>query len=141
MYTIDWIGDEGVDRTQQEIDIEFLTHSFKDKTGQVHFAVHAPAEGLKSFDTRPDIALDFNPSDDFHVWGFEITPEKIEWFIDDKVLLSYKYSEHEVAITRKYQLKFNVWTNTPWIKGPPSKDVKTLYQIDWVKFYPYKTNK
>ncbi len=136
MYTIDWDNTvTGGDGTKQEIDIEFLTYSFADNSGEVHFAVHA--EGLTSMDTNPDIPLDFNPSDDFHVWGFDITPEQIEWFVDDRVLLTYRYSENDITIDAPYQLKFNVWSDTDWINGPPEADVECLYLIDWVRFTPY----
>jgi beta-glucanase (GH16 family) len=133
MYTIDW-GATG-DGTKQEIDIEFLTYTFQGSTGKVHFAVHA--EGLTSFNTNPDIDLDFNPSDDFHVWGFEITPERIRWFVDDSTLLTYNYSEHPVKINSPYQLKYNVWSAVNWINGPPTPDTPCIYLIDWIRFYPY----
>ena len=140
MYTIDWIGDDGEAQTQQEIDIEFLTYTFTDTAGKVHFAVHA--NDASSFQTNPDIPLDFDPSEDFHVWGFEITPEKIEWFVDDQILLTYTYRAPYPFITKYYQLKFNAWSAETgsagyWIKGPPPPDVPCVYQIDWIKFYPY----
>ncbi len=137
-YTIDWDNTadntSGSDGTKEEIDIEFLTYTFDNNEGEVHFAVHA--EGLTSFNTNPDIALDFNPSDDFHVWGFDIQPDYIEWFVDDRVLLRYNYSEHDVSITSPYQLKLNVWSAVNWINGPPTPDVESIYQIDWIRFTP-----
>ena len=136
MYTIDWDNTAtGSAGTRQEIDIEFLTHSFADDSGEVHFAVHAT--GLPSWDTNPDIPLDFNPSDDFHVWGFDITPEHIQWFVDDQVLLTYEYSENDITINAPYLLKFNFWSAVNWINGPPEPDVECLYLIDWVRFTPY----
>jgi beta-glucanase (GH16 family) len=132
MYTIDWDDGNG---TKQEIDIEFLTYTFTDNSGEVHFAVHA--DGFDSFNTNPDIELDFNPSEDFHVWGFEITPDYLEWFVDDEVLLTYTYSENDIAIDSEYQLKFNFWTREQWINGPPEENVECIYLIDWIRFYPY----
>jgi|SRR5690554_952910 len=131
-YTIDWRGGSG---SRQEIDIEFLTYSFGENTGEVHFAVHAA--GLKSFNTNPDIKLDFNPADDFHVWGFDIISDKIEWFVDDEVLFTYLYNEHEIKIDTPYQLKLNAWTQNDWINGPPRSGVQTEYLIDWIRFTPY----
>ena len=131
MYTIDW--DEG-NGTKQEIDIEFLTYTFNDNSGKVHFAVHA--EGLESYNTNPDIELDFNPSEDFHIWGFEITREHIQWFVDDEVLLTYEYSKHDITIDSEYQLKFNFWSSEHWINGPPEENTECIYQIDWIRFYP-----
>jgi len=139
-YTIDWndTADDSADDngTKQEIDIEFLTNSFGVNSGQVHFAVHE--SGRTSFDTNPDIDLGFNPSDDFHLWGFEITPEHIQWFVDDTVLLTYTYSQGDIAINAPYQLKLNVWSqNGEWIGGPPMADTPCVYQIDWIRFIPY----
>ncbi len=136
MYTIDWDDGNG---TKQEIDIEFLTKSFMTDSGEVHYAVHA--EGLQSFNTNPDVMLDFNPSDDFHVWGFEITPEHIQWFVDAQTLLTYTYSENDISIDSSYQLKFNFWSEPGgWVGGPPTADVECIYLIDWIKFYPYIGN-
>ncbi len=108
-YTIDWddtsTTDKTDDGTKQEIDIEFLTFAFGDGKGKVHFAVHA--SGLQSFNTNPDVDLNFDPSASFHVWGFEITPAHIKWFVDETTLLTYNYGEHDVAITAPYQLKLN----------------------------------
>ena len=138
-FTIDWDdrsdGTSTSDGTKQEIDIEFLTYSFGQDSGEVHFAVHA--EGLSSFNTNPDIQLDFDPSADFHTWGFEITPEYIRWFVDNRTLLTYYYSEHDISITDPYMLKLNVWSKENWINGPPQQDVECIYQIDWIKFTPY----
>ena len=140
MYTIDWdntsASSASDDGTKQEIDIEFLTFAFSQKSSKVHYAVHAA--GLNSFETNPDIEIDFDPSTDFHIWGFEITPEYIEWFVDGKVLLRYNYNENDVAITSPYQLKFNAWSGVHWVKGPPTADIETVFQIDWIKFTPKK---
>jgi beta-glucanase (GH16 family) len=139
MYTIDWddTADPGAsnDGTKQEIDIEFLTYTFGENSGRVHFAVHAA--GKESFQTNPDILLDFNPSDDFHVWGFEVTPQQIQFFVDDRILLTYTYSGNPVAITAPYMLKFNAWSQAHWVNGPPEADIETRYLIDWVKFTPW----
>jgi len=138
-YTIDWDNitttNAGDDGTKQEIDIEFLTFAFGNGKGKVHFAVHA--SGLESFNTNPDVDLNFDPSADFHIWGFEITPDHIEWFVDDIQLLTYKYNEHDVAITAPYQLKLNCWSSSSWINGPPASGIECLYLIDWIRFIPY----
>jgi beta-glucanase (GH16 family) len=137
-YTIDWDNTEDAsasnDGTKQEVDIEFLTKSFNGTTGEVHFAVHA--SGRKSFNLNPDIKLDFDPSGDFHVWGFDITPEYIEWFVDDKVLYKYVYSKNDITINAPYMLKLNVWSSENWVGGPPEANIECVYQIDWIKFTP-----
>lgn len=132
-YTIDWGGGSG---TKQEVDIEFLTYYFGEQTGEVHFAVHA--SGLNSWDTRPDIKLDFNPSDDFHIWGLEITPKYIEWSVDGESLHIYNYDEHDVKIDSSYMLKLNTRTQESWIRGPSEPGVVSTYLIDWIQFTPYE---
>ena len=134
-YTIDWGTGDG---TKQEIDIEFLTFAFGSGTGKVHYAVHA--EGLTSKETNPDIVLGFNPSDDFHIYGFEITPEHIQWLVDGVVFYTYTYSGNAITINAPYQLKLNVWSAVTWVQGPPIADTDCVYQIDWIKFYPYISN-
>ncbi len=136
-YTIDW-GDKG-SGTKQEIDIEFLTYEFQKGSGRVQYAVHAA--GLKSVGPEKGVALNFNPSEDFHVYGFEITPEKIDWFADDKILYTYNYSSGTIKINSPYTLKLNFWSQKNWIKGPPQADFDCVYQVDWIKFYPYKSSK
>jgi len=139
MYTIDWDNtadpSSSSDGTKQEIDIEFLTYSFSDSNGEVHLALHA--EGKPSSGTNPDIALDFNPSDDFHIWGFDVTSEYIEWFVDDLVLKRITYSENAIEINAPYNLKFNFWSAEHWINGPPVPDTECIYLIDWVRFTPH----
>ena len=138
-YTIDWDNKttpEPRDGTKQEIDIEFLTFAFEENKGKVHFAVHG--NGLESFNTNPDVDIDFNPSADFHIWGFEITPEQIEWFVDGKTLLVYKYKKNGIKINSPYVLKLNHWTQKDWILGPPEPGVVCTYLIDWIKFTPRK---
>lgn len=137
-YTIDWdnttdtsTNDNG---TKQEIDIEFLTYTFADSPG-VHFAVHE--SDRQSFETNPDIELEFDPSADFHIWAINITPEHIQWFVDDQLLCTYTYDGNPITINAPYQLKLNTWTSENWINGPPVAGTECIYQIDWIKFTPY----
>lgn len=142
MYTIDWdntaVAGDG-DGTKQEIDIEFLTFAFTGKDGKVHFALHEA--GSPSTETNPDVQLGFDPSADYHIWGIDISPQKIEWFVDKTVLKTIYYDENAVRIDAPYQLKLNFWTSENWINGPPSPDVKAVYLIDWVRFTPYVNTK
>ncbi len=135
MYTIDW-RDPDV-RTRQEIDIEFVTINISDDYSEVHFAVHG-AE-YDSWETQ--VELPFNPADDYHVWGFDITEERIQWFVDDIVLYEYYYDEQPGRIDAPYMLKFNFWSAKledggagNWIQGPPVANTEIYYHIDWVRF-------
>src|SRR5690554_4690112 len=133
-YTIDWGDGDG---THQEIDIEFLTKSFSDSAGEVHYAVHA--QGASSFNTNPDVALSFDPSADFDVYGFEITAERVRWTVDGAVVREYVYEAPGPSITAPYQLKLNTWSQMDgWIGGPPPADTVTTYLIDWIQFSAYE---
>ena len=92
--------------------------------------------GKTSFNTNPDIKLDFDPSAEYHVWGFEITPERITWFVDGRNLLTYTYKGNPISINAPYTLKLNTWSQSDWINGPPEPDTDCLYLIDWVRFTP-----
>jgi beta-glucanase (GH16 family) len=133
-FTIDWddhTTEAKNDGTKLEIDIEFVTANFGPGKGQVEFAVHHLGD-KKSFGKVVD--LDFNPSDDFHVWGFDILPDGITWHVDGKVLHEYKCPAGETIPDIRHELFMNSWTAQKWVKGPPKADAK--YYIDWVKFYP-----
>jgi beta-glucanase (GH16 family) len=136
MFTNDWDNEyteeSNSDGTHQEIDIEFLPYTFGENTGQVHIALHD--QNHVNY-LNEDINLDFNPSDGFHVWGFEILPDKVSWFVDEAELHTFYYNS-DYRINATYQFFFNAWTsNSNWVKGPPETDA--LFQVEWVKFYPY----
>lgn len=136
MFTMDWddmtTAETDGDGSHEEIDIEFLTYTFGAKSGSVHFAVHAPPLSNYFVD---DVALDFNPSDEFHEWGFDVLPDRIVWHVDGNELATFIYDD-TVTITGLYELFFNSWTKESWINGPPSENA--VYQIDWVRFYPFR---
>ena len=136
IFTKDWDdlktpGDEH-DGKKAEVDFEFVTHTFGGGKGEVHLALH-----LK--DHTPlwhlDIPLDFDPSQDFHEWGFDILPDRVVWHVDGKVVHTWLYTK-EYFVDPDYEFFFNSWTRVKWLKGPPAKDAD--YLIDWVKFYPYQ---
>ncbi|MDF3128421.1 family 16 glycosylhydrolase [Kiritimatiellaeota bacterium B1221] len=118
------------DGNKGEVDIELLSHTYGPDSGEVHLAIH-----LK--DHMPlwhlDIPLDFNPSDDFHEWGFDILPDRVIWHVDGKFLHEWKYTRN-FRIDPNYEFFFNAWTMEKWIQGPPASDAD--YKIDWIRFYP-----
>lgn len=136
IFTKDWddltTPEPDNDGRKAEVDIEFVTKTFGDGEGEVHLAVHL----LKH---RPlwhvDIPLDFNPSDDFYEWGFDILPDRCVWHVNGKVLYTWEYTE-EHRVDPGYEFFFNSWTRGKWIEGPPKEDA--VYEIDWVRFYPLK---
>lgn len=138
IFTKDWDdkktpGDAN-DGKKGEIDIEFVTHTFGAGRGEVHLAIHLQ---VKHPLWHVDIPLDFNPSDDFHEWGFDVLPDRVTWHVDGKILHTWFYTK-EYFIDPDYEFFFNSWTSKKWLKGPPAE--KAEYLIDWVKFYPLKEN-
>ena len=138
IFTKDWDNlktpEDQHDGGKAEVDFEFVTHTFGPGRGEVHLAIH-----LK--DHTPlwhlDYPLEFDPSADFHEWGFDILPDRVVWHVDGKVLHTWNYTK-EHRIDPEYEFFFNSWTRVKWLKGPPEKDGQ--YLVDWVKFYPLKTN-
>jgi len=136
MFIKDWDNrqtpEQNGDGTKAEIDFEFLSHSYGPGYGEVHIAVHfSDAKPLFAM----DIPLDFNPSDAFHEWGFDILPDRIVWHVDGKFLHEWIYTDTH-AMNENYEFFFNSWTKPTWILGPPAKDAH--YHIDWVRFYPLR---
>lgn len=115
-----------------EVDIEFLTYTFKKNSGNVHVAIHLKGRG-NYYSADPEV--DFNPSDDFREWGFDILPDRVDWHVDGKIFHTWYYTE-DAKIDENYEFFFNSWTMKKWIQGPPPE--KAEYYIDWVKFYPIK---
>ncbi|MFP4662329.1 MAG: family 16 glycosylhydrolase [Halanaerobiales bacterium] len=133
MYTIDW-RDESI-RTCQEIDIELVSTNIGDDYSEVHLALHG--KDFKSWST--DIELPFNPAADYHIWGFDITEDRVQWFVDDIILYEYFYDDKTGVIDAPYTLKFNFWSNAGhWIQGPPVENTEIYYNIDWVRFTSYE---
>jgi beta-glucanase (GH16 family) len=121
------------DGKKAEVDIEFVTHTFGPGRGEVHLAIHL---AVKHPLWHLDIPLDFNPSDDFHEWGFDILPDRVVWHVNGKILHTWKYTK-EYYVDPDYEFFFNSWTSKKWLKGPPQEPGE--YLIDWVKFYPLQT--
>jgi len=135
IFTKDWDDLETEvphDGRKAEVDIEFLTYTFRKDRGQVHLAIHL-------LNHRPlwhaDVDLDFNPSAAFNVWGFDILPDRVVWHVNGKIIHTWMYTD-EYYIDPDYEMMFNSWTRDIWIKGPPSENAD--YLIDWVKFHPYE---
>lgn len=137
MFTKDWDSlktSTPHDGLKAEVDIELLSKTYGPDSGEVHLAIH-----LKNHTPlwHLDIPLDFNPSDNYRLWGFDILPDRVIWHVDGKQLYEWEYTD-EHKIDPDYEFFFNSWTNKKWIAGPPQKNAE--YFIDWVKFYPYLGN-
>lgn len=134
MFTKDWEDHSTEvrhDGLKGEVDFEFLTHTFSPGRGQVHLAIHL-LEHTPLW--QADVELDFNPSEAYHVWGFDILPDRVVWHVEGRVIHTWMYTE-EHTIHTGYEMMFNSWTREAWIHGPPAEAGD--YHIDWVRFHPY----
>lgn len=136
MFLVDWDNTSTTasssDGSKQEVDIEFLTRTFRPGRGEVHLAMHAA--GRKSW--RRDLRLPFNPSEDFHVWGLDISPTAVEWFADGRSIARYEYVDGDITIDRPYILKILTRSQRKWIGGPPKAGIPSILEIDWIRFTP-----
>ncbi|WP_309386552.1 glycoside hydrolase family 16 protein [Cerasicoccus frondis] len=134
IFTKDWDDKSRPETNGQggmsEVDIEFLTSKHHEDRAEVHLAIHL--KGRNNFYAHYQ-EVDFNPSDDFHEWGFDILPDRVDWHVDGKIIHTWRYTE-DAWVDENYEFFFNSWTMKNWIEGPPSETA--TYEIDWVKFYP-----
>jgi len=134
MFTMDWddrkTPEANNDGSKTEVDIEFLTYTYSRKRGEVHLAVHLP--GQENVEVA-DVPLRFNPSTDFHEWGFDILPDRVIWHVDGEEIHKWKGSKSK-TLAPAYEMFFNSWTKPHWINGSPKEAAE--YWIDWIRFYP-----
>lgn len=133
MFTMDWddlttaVDHDGA---KGEVDMEFLTYTFGKDRGYVHLAIHM--KDRHDYFVK-DAPLRFNPSDDFHEWGFDILPDRVRWYVDGKMIEECVLKSKD-TLEPNYEFFINSWTRGTWINGPPQEDAH--YEIDWVKFFP-----
>lgn len=133
IFTKDWddlTTDTPHDGRKAEVDIEFLTYTFGRGKGEVHLAIHLLNHSPL---WHADVKIDFDPSESFNVWGFDILPDRVVWHVNGRVIHTWMYSD-ENYVDPDYEMLFNSWTRDVWIKGPPEQQAD--YHIDWVRFHP-----
>ena len=120
---------EGYDPGTIEVDVEFLTNEDwinSPDSGRVHFVLHPSNE-------QRIVDLPFNPTDDFHRYGFLWEPGKISYTVDGEIVAVNEDPASDIGNAKAY-IMMNAWTGNPgWGGGPPSQDATSHY--DFVKFY------
>lgn len=121
----------------EEIDIEFLTNeSWTTGSGTVHYTIHPNWEGNNTAVTQ---TLNFNPSEDFHRYGFLRTWDKISYTVDGAIVRTFTHPPCNNIAREKGYIMMNAWTGSAdWGGGPPAAEAASLY--DWVRFYPGATS-
>ncbi|ARN81304.1 small metal-binding protein SmbP [Methylocystis bryophila] len=113
----------------REWDVEFLTNEpwiSSANSGKVHLFIH-PAN------IEYIVELPFNPSHDFHRYGFLWTAQSIAFTVDGQIV--HRFSDSSLNTNAKGFIMMNTWTGkADWGGGPPTSDATSYY--DWVKFWP-----
>jgi len=108
--------------------VAFLTNEpwlDSESSGQVYFLITPPGEGLLQ-------TLPFNPSKDFHRYGFLWVPGKLSFTVDGAIVR--EFADPGLTTTNTGFIMADTWTGNPeWGGGPPTADATTVY--DWIKFY------
>jgi beta-glucanase (GH16 family) len=111
----------------REWDIEFLTNEHwitSENQGVVHLTLHPS-------NTTVALQLPFNPSKEFHRYGFLWKPGLLVFTIDGKPVQTF--SEADLFSTAGGFIMANAWTGNPdWGGGPPGKQAATAYE--WIKY-------
>ena len=82
--------------------------------------------------------VQFNPALDYHVYGFEWTPDYVAWFIDG-VEAVRQTGSHIGTLTHPQKIMMNVWipTQPNWV-GPWNEAVLPAFaSYDWVSYSSY----
>jgi len=141
---------------QCELDIEFLSanQGRTPGTGQVEMAVHdhtyVPGNRISLVKY---VNLAFDPSREFHVYGFDWQPGRVEFYVDDRpVALIRTGDQGRIVINGVPQyaplklpsasnlvsdaLRLSNWTDlAAWCGVAPS--VKTDFEVDWISYTPF----
>lgn len=120
----------------EEIDIEFLTNEgWGPGYGTVHYTVHPDWAANGTAKTQ---VLAFNPSEDFHLYGFLRTPDRISFTVDRVIVQTWSRPACNNIPFHSGYIMMNAWTGNPdWGGGPPANDAHSVY--DRVRFYPGAT--
>ena len=114
---------------ESEIDVEIL--SKEQDIHRVHFVTH-PNDGSDcGTEAHKCVDMDVDPSQDFHVYGWDLHPDKVLFFIDD---------EQVAEITVNVPLNpgsiiLSNWSGNEWTGPPPDQDSAML--VEWVEYVPF----
>ncbi|MBK8947042.1 MAG: family 16 glycosylhydrolase [Ignavibacteriae bacterium] len=82
--------------------------------------------------------VNFDPTEDFHTYGFEWTPDYVAWFIDDQEV--YRQSgSHISTLIYPQKIMMNIWNPIykDWVGEFKPEVLPVFAHYDWVKYYSY----
>ena len=82
--------------------------------------------------------VDFNPSIDYHVYGFEWTPDYVAWFIDS-VEVYRQTGNHVAMLTQAQKVMMNMWISSAagWVGTWNDAFLPAFAYYDWVSYASY----
>ena len=82
--------------------------------------------------------VNFDPTADYHTYGFEWTPEYVAWFIDDQEVYRQTGS-HVSTLIYPQKIMMNIWNPTykDWVGTFKPEILPAFAHYDWVKYYSY----
>ncbi len=114
---------------ESEIDVEIL--SKEQNLHRVHFVTHPSGEGECGTPAHKCVDMDVDPSADFHVYGFDLYPDKVLFFIDDVQVAEIT----ENVPANPGTVIISNWTGNEWSGPAPADDSFML--VEWVEYVPF----
>lgn len=120
----------------QEIDMEFLSAEFNDTSKPVNLVLQSPESAKAGFNAANTATfqihqLNFTPSEGFHEYRFDWSPNAVEFYADG-VLLDTMTS---AIPTAPGHITLSHWSNGDpnWSAGPPTEDA--ILTVEYFKGY------
>ncbi len=120
----------------EEIDMFEIFGSLKDWYGTVHCLKTPYLEGIvyagveKLPDKSRKIALDFDPSADFHIYGFRWTEKELIWYIDGAEV----FRRENDRFHRPLHVTFDCEIMYSWVGEPDRSKLPQVFSIDWFTY-------
>ncbi len=109
---------------------------------KVHFNIHTEAYNhVKG--TGKGAAVDFPTPEDWHVYGMEWYPDRVDFFLDGKKTFTYAKEKDDVSVwpfAKPHYLLINLAIGGGWggQKGVDPEIFPARYEIDYVRYYELK---
>ena len=106
--------------------------------GTIHFYLTPYLEGVvngkkwRPGRTHQAKELDFLPADDYHVYGFLWTPEKLAWYLDGRQVFT---RENDGLFHRPLHVVLDSEILAGWFGVPDPKDLPAEFRIDYVRVW------
>ena len=114
---------------ESEIDVEILSKE-KD-VHRVHLVTHPSGDGECGTDAHKCVDMAVDPSDDFHVYGWDLYPDKVLFFIDEvqveQILVNIPENPGTIILSN--------WSGNSWTGPAPEQDSAML--VEWVEYVPF----